>query len=829
MIAAQMLSGFQPIVLIAGGASFVGSFLSEALLLQNCRVICIDNLSKGKKENLKKCLGNPNFQFFNYDLTHSLPEAITTQEISYIFDLVGKEKVTYNLWELAKNKKAKLLILTSEKFSWEGFPKEFFGVDFRIVYLKNVYGPRMDPKQMSLLREKIYHEPYIFISDAIFGITKAMFSPGTRGGIFYLTPEGERRLGWTPKIEPAQGLVQTLKFLGKKEIKREEKTVEKSSKISRKIFSVFAVFLLVFLIQIFLFLGDIILGINNLRQAEKEFRKIEFQKAVEKSEKAEFYFKRAKREISYLKMGYSLEKYLLVGEELSAAIKEGGLMGKNFLSLVDSIFQKQQNEAENLEELILRLRTHLEMIYYYLSMVEGRLRETEKIKYLNFSKREISEIRDLIQKTKKGLEVLPWAIGLGEKRTYLILFQNNSELRPTGGFIGSFALLSFENGKFVDLEVQDVYWADGQLKGHVEPPPELKRYLGEANWYFRDANWDPDFPTTAKRAQWFLEKETGRRVEGVIGINLLVAQQILQAIGEVSIPDYQEKINAANLFERAEYHSEIGTFPGSTQKQDFLGSLSRILWEEFRNAPKDKKIKVIQAFYRSLENKDVLVFLENSQSMEVISQIGWDGRIREIRCISEDQGCLNDYLFIVEANVGVNKANYFVKREINHRLTISSDGEIKEALQIVYKNDSPSEHFPGGKYKNYLRILVPQESELEKILVNQTEIEKEKIEVSEISNKKTFGFLVEVPIKEERIVDVFYRRKDPITITGKSQYLFLVQKQSGIKEENFNLTISVSSPLKIIPLNMAGIINEGNYYFSPQFNKDLLFEMYLVR
>jgi len=80
------------------------------------------------------------------------------------------------------------------------------------------------------------------------------------------------------------------------------------------------------------------------------------------------------------------------------------------------------------------------------------------------------------------------------------------ELRPTGGFIGSFGLLNFENGKLGNLNVNDIYAIDGQLKGHVAPPDELLHFLGQPNWYMRDSNWSPDFPISAERAYMVLGK-----------------------------------------------------------------------------------------------------------------------------------------------------------------------------------------------------------------------------------------------------------------------------------------------------------------------------------
>jgi len=105
-------------------------------------------------------------------------------------------------------------------------------------------------------------------------------------------------------------------------------------------------------------------------------------------------------------------------------------------------------------------------------------------------------------------------------------------------FIGSFAILSFKKGALSNLEVYDVYTADGQLKGYVEPPWQLKTYLDQPTWYLRDSNWDPDFSVSAQRAEWFLDKSLGIRVDGVVGIDLSLVKNLVGVLGSLYVADY---------------------------------------------------------------------------------------------------------------------------------------------------------------------------------------------------------------------------------------------------------------------------------------------------
>src|SRR3989344_28805 len=97
-------------------------------------------------------------------------------------------------------------------------------------------------------------------------------------------------------------------------------------------------------------------------------------------------------------------------------------------------------------------------------------------------------------------------------KKYLILFQNPSELRPTGGFPGTYGVVTFKDGKLQDLKVDDVYNLDGQLQELIVPPIQLQHIT--PNWGMRDANWFIDFPTSARKITAFYKKESGYEVDG---------------------------------------------------------------------------------------------------------------------------------------------------------------------------------------------------------------------------------------------------------------------------------------------------------------------------
>ncbi|MCW1949000.1 MAG: DUF4012 domain-containing protein [Candidatus Shapirobacteria bacterium] len=435
---------------------------------------------------------------------------------------------------------------------------------------------------------------------------------------------------------------------------------------------------------------------------------------------------------------------------------------------------------------------------------------------------------DLKKQVGQGREVvklMPELLGLdGKQRDYMILFQNDSELRPTGGFIGSYGFLSFKNGKLLSLEIKDIYEADGQLKGHVEPPWEIKKHLGEANWFMRDANWKADFVKSAADIQWFLEKETGKKINGVIGIDLAVARAMLKATGEIYVPDFKEKINDGNLYEQAEFYAETKFFPGSTQKASFLGALGKQLFEEIKNLNAEKRLVLVQLFLDLLEKNELQLAINETETAKRLMELNWDGRVYNGKCSGEN--CVMDYWYVVEANLGVNKANYFVKRNIEESAEITNNS-INRILKINYENTAKNTEWPGGDYKNYMRLYLPKEVDVSQISVmdgNDTSIKKiygsDEITIKEVDGKKEVGFLVMVPVLKKRILEVKYSSQ--INTSGKTfTYMKYIQKQPGTGETGIVSLITYPDSWQPLQVEPAASLVGGKLLFNQKLDEDI--------
>lgn len=456
---------------------------------------------------------------------------------------------------------------------------------------------------------------------------------------------------------------------------------------------------------------------------------------------------------------------------------------------IDQAYQQFVGESagESIETFT-QVNGDLEALFTRLSALQAELNNLGNpydIKLLTKVKKELGqELPDLrrhVLAAQKITQVLPEILGNEESKTYLVLLQNNAELRPTGGFIGSFALVTVQNGALQDFKVEDVYEADGQLNGFVTPPEEIVQYLDEEQWFLRDVNWSPDFPEVAQRASWFLDKSLQVQPDGVVGINLDVVKKFLEVTGPLELADYDEVVTADSLYEQAELHSELNFFPGSNQKKDYLSAVASRLLDKLFYQPSNK-IKLARVVLDSAEQSELLISVENKQVEEVLADLGWNGDVRTPTCPpplagSSPDNCFVDTALQVEANVGVNKANQYIKRSIKHEVELTAD-RARHTRTITLQNTALSQAWPAGDYKTYLRLYVTKGSELRSAFLDNQPLDLTQFKVEQDAGKQVFGYYLTVPIKSTHKLEIFY--ETPLKVDGQmAAYALFEQKQPG--------------------------------------------------
>jgi len=434
------------------------------------------------------------------------------------------------------------------------------------------------------------------------------------------------------------------------------------------------------------------------------------------------------------------------------------------------------------------------------------------------------------------IDIWPSLFGFDRKKTYLILFQNNEELRPSGGFIGSYGLLTLDKGRVSDFSINDVYEADGNLKGHVEPPFAIRRFLPSAHWFLRDSNFDVDFEKSASTSAFFLDLETSKKVDAVIGVDFSLLKQIVSATGPINIPDYKETVTADNIFSLAEAKSQNNFFPGSTQKKDFLSALYKSILSKVSEGKNISYASLIETAVNSIFEKHVLFAFNDKNIQDSFTVNDWSSSLWDNRQNFD----VSDFLGLSEANLGVNKANYFIERSLTQDINIKDDGIILSNATILYKNKSTNTDLLGGDYKNYLRLILPQGSEISQITIDGEKVEttpaitdsavyeaknfvaskKLEIENYQEGNKSIFGFLINVPKGKEKSVSIDYSINKKISLDAPSfSYDLKFFKQPGVDSIPYNFSLSVPSSYRAVNLSQGINIGE-KITFSKKITRD---------
>ena len=394
-------------------------------------------------------------------------------------------------------------------------------------------------------------------------------------------------------------------------------------------------------------------------------------------------------------------------------------------------------------------------------------------------------------------QMLPVILGYNEERNYVLLFQNNGELRPTGGFIGSVGELKLKGGKIESFTIQDVYEYDGRLRAHIEPHYIIRRYL-QPHLYLRDSNFDPDFQKSASTSALLYNLETEKKVDGVIAINFEAIRRLIEEVGPIELPAYKRTLDGKNTLDFLQTTIDDNFFPGSTQKKDVLTALFNqlILKLEDRNS----LVKAARLFPKLMNEKNVIFAFNTSSIQSIFNTLGYGGTLEDKRDTGE--GRLNDFLAINEANIAVNKANINVTRLTEYAVTF--ENKIKSRVSHALKNDGDKE------YRAYVRVFAPLGSKLTSIGFDR---EKQNIipavtdfkayerpgfkvpaglEVDQNIEQRfqVFGFIVSVAPKSTKTIEVNYDNGITLPSDAVIKYSLYLIKQPGTQKHPFTLSLS---------------------------------------
>ncbi len=509
-----------------------------------------------------------------------------------------------------------------------------------------------------------------------------------------------------------------------------------------------------------------------------------------------------------LTQGASAQNVLVAGMHIAEA-------GPAFVELANGVARTKENIEAGKEFSLLRFfddtKAPLAKARLELGLAEKALHKVnqadvplEKRKSFTLAQEQLPAFLGIIDTLESHEVVIRELLGNNGPRKYLFLLENNHELRATGGFIGSYALLEMQDGVVKNFFVDGIFNPDGQLRENIVPPKPLQKV--SAGWSLHDSNWFPDFPTSAEKAIFFYEKTGGPTVDGVVVITPALTQKLLELTGPIVLPEYDMTVTADNFFPVIQQEVEVNYDKKENKPKAVLADLSTILFERLLHSKDEKVIfGTLKTVIESLNQKQMMLYVRDDRVENIIKKAGWSGEIR-----ASDK----DYLNVIHSNINGFKTDGVIDDSIKQKVEIAPDGSVIDTLRITRKHT-------GGKtpYEwwnrvnaNYMRVYVPLGSELltaegqtyefpESPLdydalgfkrdKTVTDIEgTERIDeesgtrITEEAGKTVFGNWVYVSPQEE--VTVEYRYKLPFKIIpggandgNTSSYSLLIQKQAG--------------------------------------------------
>lgn len=440
------------------------------------------------------------------------------------------------------------------------------------------------------------------------------------------------------------------------------------------------------------------------------------------------------------------------------------------------------------------------------------------------NKDEFQKVITQLRKAKKVFSLLPILLGEREPQKILLLFANNMELRPGGGFIGSYGVLKTAYFGLQDLQIYDVYDADGQLTGHIDPPLPIRNHLNQPHWFLRDSAFFPDFFDTYQQATFFLQKEMGLSDwNGAALITTTAVKNIIGAFDEVILPDYNERITQDNFYIKTQHQVENKFFPGSTQKKNFLSAVVRQLMTQMEFA---NPLLLSTAIVEGFDEKNVVLFINNETVQKSLDELFWSGRLATPFCPeSAKDNCFADFQFAMDANLGVNKTNFFIDKTYDVATSIDDSGLTSTQLTITFANTSLNGVFPGGPYKNYFQILLPTESVVQEVRLENNQLTSYD---SETGKHKMIGFLIEILPQEQKTLSIKYtslNRYKP----GKAIYQLVLQKQIGALSQDVHFSLQLPSNMNLLNTNFSPLVKNNLILYNTDLSTDRVFFIELLK
>jgi hypothetical protein len=486
---------------------------------------------------------------------------------------------------------------------------------------------------------------------------------------------------------------------------------------------------------------------------------------------------------------------------------------KNTVESARTVYGAAKNQDlttanQNIEDRIVKTVETLDKVTPQLDSVASKLeivvKEINKInpnRYpFKYQGREISELIGSAQelaegalfavtKAKPAIEKLPQVMGVEDERKYMILFQNDAELRATGGFLTAFAILRVEKGKVFQEKSEDIYELDKKFNSQIPAPELISKYHKLVyRQYLRDINLSPDFKVSMDAFSGHYNEIRGEpEIDGIIAVDTQVLKDIVEVLGPIEVPGYgtfsaesDPRCDCPQIVYELEALADRPTATLRENRKGILAPMLQAILLKSYGAPKQIWPNLFQTAFRNIGEKHVLFYMYDTGEQQAAELLNIAGRIVDYE---------EDYFHLNDTNFAGAKSNMFTDHEVEQLYEISNSGDVEKTVTIKYQNPFPpsncnleaGELCLNGMLRDVVRLYVPKGSQLIEVLGSEVDVEARE----ELGKTVFEAFFTLQPQSQAKLV---FKYKLPFKIDSFKK--LLIQKQPGKRNPEYIIITS---------------------------------------
>ena len=396
---------------------------------------------------------------------------------------------------------------------------------------------------------------------------------------------------------------------------------------------------------------------------------------------------------------------------------------------------------------------------------------------------------EVLKNIKPLLSLLPKLLGQNETQTYLLVFQNDAEIRGSGGFLTAYAILETFRGKITPVLSQDIYELDNKFGNRLPAPEPIKKYLPLVyNWHLRDMNLSPDFTVSMDTfLPNYKEVAQYKDFDGVISMDTQIVVDLLKVLGPIGVADWGtydasviSECNCPQVVYKMEDYATRPTYYVKENRKGMIGPLMHSILLNVMNSPKKLWPQFVEIGLNNIKAKHLMFYFPDDPVMQAVADaFSASGRIREYDA---------DYFHLNDTNFAGAKSNLYITQDIEQVIDVASDGTITKTVTITYTNPEPADDCNlesgglclNGLLRDWVRVYVPEGSQLVEVLGS---------DIAAVVNKDLGKTVLEgfIELRPESRTKLIFKYTLPFKKTG--EYRLLLQKQPGAKNHHYSVSL----------------------------------------